>query len=99
MLDFMDDIPEKESIRLKALFKRFSNAGQIINKEQFNYLGDKLFEFKVNQRRIICAYDIYRRHVLIVTHGFTKKQQKTPKKEIDRALELLDRYYNSNRLN
>ncbi|MEW4924838.1 type II toxin-antitoxin system RelE/ParE family toxin [Algibacter sp. 2305UL17-15] len=31
--------------------------------------------------------------IVIATHGIVKKTQKTPKKEIDRATELMNKYF------
>jgi phage-related protein len=33
--------------------------------------------------------------IVIATHGFVKKTQKTPKKEIDKATELMNKYFES----
>ena len=38
---------------------------------------------------------MWRRYAVIATHGFTKKTQKTPQKEIDRAEQLRKEYFNS----
>ena len=44
---------------------------------------DQIFEFKVEADRILCFFFIGRR--LILTHGFMKAGDKTPKREITRA--------------
>lgn len=38
---------------------------------------------------------MWRRNAVIATHGFAKKTQKTPQKEIDRAEQLRKEYFNS----
>jgi phage-related protein len=42
--------------------------------------------------RIFCFFD--EGQLIIVTSGFQKKTQKTPKKEIDRALKIMEEYEN-----
>ena len=56
-----------------------------LNERKFKHLTgtDQLFEFKVEADRILCFFFVGRR--LIVTHGFRKAGDKTPKREIDRA--------------
>ncbi len=58
-----------------------------------------LYEIRVKQGRdifrIFCFFD--KGHLIIVTSGFHKKTQKTPKKEIDRALKIMEEYENENK--
>jgi len=57
---------------------------------------DALYEIRVQQGsdifRIFCFFD--KGQLVIVTHGFKKKTQKTPKKEIDLALKIKSDYEN-----
>ena len=66
-----------------------------------NYLkaitGTKgLYEARIslasNIWRVFCFFD--EEKLVILLNGFTKKTQKTPKKEIDKALRLMADYYN-----
>jgi len=41
--------------------------------------------------RIFCFFDDER--LVILLNGFTKKSQQTPKNEINRAIQLMTRYY------
>jgi phage-related protein len=56
---------------------------------------DGLYEIRVesgsNIFRIFCFFDDGK--LIILLNGFTKKSQKTPKREIDRALQLREQYY------
>ena len=57
---------------------------------------DGLFEIRVqlasNIFRIYCFFDGNKFVVLL--SGFQKKTQKTPKKEVERAIKLMNEYYN-----
>ena len=55
---------------------------------------DGLFEIRVQQGndifRIFCFFD--RGQLVVITNGFQKKTQKTPKKEIERAIKIKEEY-------
>ena len=50
-------------------------------------------EFESNIYRIFCCFD--KGHIIVLFNGFQKKTQKTPKKEIEKALLLMKEYFNS----
>jgi phage-related protein len=58
---------------------------------------DGLYEIRVQQGsdifRIFCFFD--QGQLVILMNGFQKKSQKTPKKEIDKALKIKEEYENS----
>lgn len=55
-----------------------------------------LFEIRIqlgsNIFRIFCCFDGNR--LVVLFSGFQKKTQKTPSKEIDRAIRIMNEYYN-----
>ena len=57
---------------------------------------DGLYEIRVQQGsdifRIFCFFD--QGQLIILTNGFQKKTQKTPKKEIEKALKIKTEYEN-----
>ena len=60
---------------------------------------DGLYEVRVQQGsdifRIFCFFD--KGKLVVIINGFQKKSQKTPKKEIDRALKIKEEYENDNK--
>ena len=58
---------------------------------------DGLYEARVqlgsNIWRVFCFFDKGR--LVILLNGFQKKTQKTPKKELEKAIELMKEYYES----
>jgi phage-related protein len=54
-------------------------------------------EFESNIYRVFCCFD--EGNLVVLFNGFQKKSQKTPKKEIDKALRIKDEYFNSKRKN
>ena len=59
--------------------------------------SDDLYEIRVQVGsdifRIFCFFD--KGNVVVIGHGFTKKSQKTPKAELDRAHTIKAEYYES----
>lgn len=55
----------------------------------------QLYEARIqlgsNQWRVFCFFDEAK--LIILLHGFQKKTQKTPRKQIDKALRLMKKYY------
>ncbi len=58
-----------------------------------------LYEVRVKQGsdifRIFCFFD--RGKLIVLANGFQKKTQKTPRKEIDKALKIKEEYENGNK--
>jgi len=102
-IDFLDEaIDFMESIEDKAREKIYYNArkAQIINDpELFKKLSEYIWEFrtKYNKKtyRLLAFWDKRDKEDVLVlaTHGFIKKTQKTPKYEIKRAEETRKKYF------
>lgn len=82
---WLEQLPLGCQQKFAALFARMGDMGKIWNERKFKHLTetDQIFEFKVDADRILCFFFIGRR--LILTHGFRKAGDKTPKREIARA--------------
>lgn len=69
-----------------------------MNKELFKKLdGADIWEFRTLfggvAYRLLSFFDTDNQALIITTHGFIKKTQKTPKKEIDRAKAIRTEYF------
>lgn len=60
-----------------------------------NGLYEIRIEFQSNIYRIFCCFDKVK--LVVLFNAFQKKTQKTPKKEIEKALKLMDEYFNLNK--
>jgi phage-related protein len=82
---WLEQLPLAAQQKFAALFARMGDRGKIWNERKFKHLTEtnQLFEFKVEADRILCFFFIGRQ--LILTHGFKKHGDKTPKREIERA--------------
>lgn len=87
-LEFVNDMGRKhpnELSKLARLWKDTAETGPPRNKEKFRKLdgSDDIWEFKTTKLRVLCFRD--EGSFVICTHGFVKKSQSTPKKEISLA--------------
>ena len=83
--DWLESQSESRKQKFAALFVWMGDQGKIWNERKFKHLteSDQIFEFKSEDGRILCFFMFGKR--LILTHGFVKKGDKTPKREIERA--------------
>jgi len=91
--NFIKDLPKNGRAKINALFKRFADIGEIRDTRKFKKLkGFDLFEFKCVplQIRILCYFTKGR--LIILTHGFYKKENETKKSEIKRAIRIKNEY-------
>ena len=83
--EWLEQLPLAIQQKFAALFARMGDTGKIWNERKFKHLAetDQIFEFKVEVNRILCFFFVGRK--LILTDGFRKTGDKTPKREIERA--------------
>lgn len=94
--DFFESQTEKVRAKIDYVLYLITVAERIPGKF-FKYLGgtDGLFEIRVeyegNIFRIFCCFDEGK--LVVLFNGFQKKSQKTPRKEIDKALRIKNEYF------
>ncbi len=94
-IDFLEELHsngDKDSDRIKSLMERTANHGIIKNPEMNKALGDGIYELKGGKARVLYFFD--KDKLIICTHGFKKKTQKTPPAEIERAKRIRTQYFN-----
>lgn len=95
--DFLGNLDEKS--RKKILHNISRVAGGEIDNELFSKLGDTgIWEFRTFYNgiwyRILAFWDTAQNALIVTTHGFCKKSNKTPRKEIEKALAIMKLYFN-----
>ena len=86
--DFLDNLSDKDAAKLLRTLQLIEEFGFEGVPESYTApLGDGLFEIRVRFSGNIqrCIYFHYLKQVYVITHGFTKKSQKTPQREIEIA--------------
>lgn len=89
------------SLPLKARSKLMYNIGKskyVNDPKLFKKLdGTDIWEFRAKyggmEYRLLAFWDTESGALVVATHGFIKKSQKTPKNEIARALQLKSLYF------
>lgn len=82
--EFFDNLEEKGQDKFLYFVKRMGNLGAISDKTKFRNEGDGIYAFKPQPERYLCFFQKGRK--IIITNAFTKRQDKLPESEKDRAL-------------
>lgn len=91
--EFVDgELTTEQRAQVINLLKRVADEGLPSNPARYRVLQGhaNLAEFKRSQVRLLCFFDGPGR--IVLTHGFKKKTDRTPREEIERALRLRDAY-------
>jgi len=88
---FYDGLPPDEKAQLFKLFQILGDEtlGAPRNPKKFGVLDHELYEFKSFQIRMPFAYAKGDRGLVLISHGFRKKKDKTPPSEIAKAKKIL----------
>lgn len=90
-LEFLESLKPKERARTLALIRYLADHGHINNREKFKKIeGTEFFEFKDFQTRMPCYFQPGGR--IVITHGFTKKKDRIPTSELDKARRIRGEY-------
>lgn len=92
-------VNQREKVRAKIIWT--FDLIEEVDKVPETYLKhientDGLYEIRIQQSsdifRIFCFFD--KGKIVVLANGFQKKTQKTPKKEIEKALKIMEEYKN-----
>ncbi len=96
VIDFIDSLPAKDKAKLLQVISKIETLGlETAKRMQWTKkLDNEIYEIrsKVGSNIQRCLYFQKIGNKYIITHGFTKKEQKTPKKEIKHAKNLKKMY-------
>ena len=91
---FLESLPDK--VKDKIAYN-ISKSRYFMDKELFKKLNDEIWEFRTIyggvKYRLLAFWDKDTGNLVIATHGFVKKSQKTPESEITHAESLRKNYY------
>lgn len=92
-------IAKLEPKTINKIFYNIDLAEQTNDPKLFKKLKDDIWEFRTKytslQIRLLAFWDKSnnKKTLVFATHGFIKKVDKVPKKEIERAIRIRDRYF------
>ncbi|MFO7922406.1 MAG: type II toxin-antitoxin system RelE/ParE family toxin [Bacteroidales bacterium] len=95
-IDFYISLDSSTQEKIEYVFKVIRTVDRIPEKFLKHIEGtDGLYEIRIkagsNIYRVFCCFDAGR--IVILFNGFQKKSQKTPRKEITKAIKLKDEYF------
>jgi phage-related protein len=92
--DFLDKLTDKEAQKTLATFKLIETSDIVSSKFFKKLSGTDLWECRIkygtNIYRFICFFT--KNNIIILTHGFQKKTDKTPRSEIERGIKYMNDY-------
>ena len=94
--EFLESLPVKDAAKLLAVIQSIETNGiQVaILMKWVKKLEEDLYELRSKQgsdiQRVIYFHKVETKY--LITHGFTKKTQKTPQREIEHAREMRRQY-------
>ena len=93
--DFLDSLEIKMQAKMVRTIAFLQENGSDLREPYSEYLQDGILELraKVGSNISRVLYFFFDGKKAILTHGFIKKTQKTPRKEIDRALRYKEEYF------
>lgn len=94
--EFFEKLTEKEKAKIDEILYMIMVLDRIPGKFFSHMTGyDGLYEIRIeyssNIYRIFCCFD--EGNMVVLFNGFQKKSQKTPQKEIDKALKIKAEYF------
>ena len=93
--DFINALDDKMSAKIYRLLTMISNNGPELREPYSKHLDDGIFEVRAkigsNISRVLYFFVVGRK--VILTNGFVKKTQKTPKSEIKKAKNYRKKYF------
>jgi phage-related protein len=97
-IDFYLSLDSSIQEKIEYVFKVIRTTDRIPQKFLTHIEGtDGLYEIRIKESsdiyRVFCCFDAGR--IVILFNGFQKKSQKTPRKEIDKALRIKQDYFKS----
>lgn len=97
-LSFIEKLPKKDREKLLSMIEKIEQHGLVTaaKMEWIKKIDKEIFEIRSkissNIQRVLYFHEVDNR--FIITHGFTKKTQKTPQREIQRAKSIRRNYLN-----
>jgi phage-related protein len=94
--DFLESIPEKDAAKLLTVIDKTQNKGiqEAVKMKWVKKLDGDIYELRSrlgkNIQRAVYFQDFG--NYYLITHGFTKKTEETPREEIERAKRIKAEY-------
>lgn len=93
--EFLDSLDTKAKVHTLRNIQLLANFGNALREPYSKSIDDGIFELRIKQSSNVyrVLYFFYKDKNIILTNGFIKKTNKTPKNEINFAKECKNQYY------
>lgn len=87
IIEFLDSLDNKMAAKLVGLMELLEEKGTDLRLPYSSHLEDGIFELRCKQGSNVTRslYFFYEGNIIVVTNGFVKKTQKTPRNELNLA--------------
>jgi len=88
LIGFLSELNPKMRAKVLRDIDLLEKEGNLLREPYTKYLGNGIYELRTKQSSDIARtlFFFFTGNRIIITHGFTKKSDKTPSKEINKAL-------------
>lgn len=86
---FIKSLQKSSKSKLGRLIKLLVNHGPDLGMPHSRRLTSKLYELRIRGTQEVRLFYFCKVKVIIIVHGFVKKTQRIPKRELDKANKLL----------
>jgi phage-related protein len=93
LIEWMDTLSPKAQDKCIVRIERLQDMGNELRRPESDYLRDKIYELRAALQGI--QYRIlyfFHKKLVVISHGFTKTENKVPPGEIDLAIERMGKY-------
>lgn len=93
---FLSELPKNANRKMLYVIdqvKQGSRDSRLFKKLEGSEIWEFRAEYESNAYRLLAFWDKNRKSLVVATHGFSKKDQKTPLKEIKKAERLRKDYF------
>ena len=99
-LGFLEEMPSKARKKMVSILnqvKEGSRDSRIFKKLDGTNIWEFRLEYDSIAYRLLAFWAKNKKSLVVATHGFSKKDQKTPRKEIVKAEAIMKKYNETNR--
>lgn len=95
--EFIESQDAKTYAGILRELKHLESTGPLSREPHTKFLKDGIFEIRIRQEKSVrILYFFFANQRIVLTNGFVKKTNKTPNKEIEKAIQYKNDFYERN---
>lgn len=95
LLEWLDELPAKIQDKCIAVIELLEEYGNKLRRPHCDYLDKGIYELRARHDRVRyrILYSFVGEKIVLLSHGFFKKDRKVPKSEISKAIRNRENYF------